>query len=146
MPDMPWRYAVTLERDDNDTLIAELPGLPEVTTYGTDEADALARALDAALTVLAHRMKDGEAIPPGDAGPHSRPAVTLPSLAAAKIEVYRAMKASGVRKAELARRLDCHRSDIDRLLSLRHGTRMTTIDKAMTALGRTLVVSSRAAA
>ena len=91
-------------------------------------------------------MADGEAIPDGDAGPHTRPAVTLPSLAAAKIEIYRAMKAAGVRKAELARRLDCHRSDVDRLLSLRHGTRMATIDNAMKALGRALVVSSREAA
>jgi antitoxin HicB len=36
---MTVRYLIKLEPDDNDTLLATCPALPEVATFGNDEAD-----------------------------------------------------------------------------------------------------------
>ena len=36
---MTVRYLIKLEPDDNDTLLVTCPALPEVATFGNDEAD-----------------------------------------------------------------------------------------------------------
>ena len=60
--------------------------------------------------------------------------------------IYEAMHAGGVRKAELARRLGIHMPQVDRLLDLRHASRLEQIDAALRALGKQLVVSVQDAA
>ena len=52
-----------LEPDDNGTLLVTCRTFPELTTYGTDVADALAHAVDALGEVIAARIARGEAIP-----------------------------------------------------------------------------------
>jgi hypothetical protein len=37
-------YPIELTPDDNGTLLVTCPDLPEVTSFGVDEADAIARA------------------------------------------------------------------------------------------------------
>jgi antitoxin HicB len=61
---MTLRYPVKLEADDNGTVLATCPSLPEVTTFGEDDTDALAHAVDAIEEALAARIADGEDIPP----------------------------------------------------------------------------------
>ena len=61
-------YRIKLAPDDNGKVLVTCPGLPEVTTFGEDEADALRRAVDAIEEALAARMADGD-----DHGPcHTR--------------------------------------------------------------------------
>jgi integrase len=48
-------YCVMLEPDDNDTLFVTCRSLPEITTFGDDEADALCRARDAIEEAIADR-------------------------------------------------------------------------------------------
>ena len=40
-------YPIAIEPDDNEALLVTCPDLPEVTTFGEDEEDALQRAGDA---------------------------------------------------------------------------------------------------
>ena len=40
-------YRIKLAPDDNGTVLVTCPALPEVTTFGADEADALRRAVGA---------------------------------------------------------------------------------------------------
>jgi antitoxin HicB len=54
-----------LAPDDNGTVLVTCPALPEVTTFGEDEADALRRAVGAIEEALAARMADGDDIPEG---------------------------------------------------------------------------------
>ncbi|MBZ5622452.1 MAG: helix-turn-helix transcriptional regulator [Acidobacteriia bacterium] len=49
------------------------------------------------------------------------------------------MRTAGVRKAELARRLGCQKSQIDRLLDFKNSTRMEHIEAAFRALGKRIV-------
>lgn len=138
-------YPVELEPDDNGTLLATCPDLPGVVTFGEDQADAVLRATDATLTMLAARIDDREDIPmPSPA--EARPVARLPTQAAAKIALYGAMRAAGVGKAELARRLGRHGPQVDRLLDLGHASRLDQVDQAFPALGKRLVVDVRDAA
>ena len=74
---MTLRYPVKLEADDNGTVLATCPSLPEVTTFGEDDADALAHAVGAIEEALAARIADGEDIPPPPERPRGR-SVALP--------------------------------------------------------------------
>ena len=66
--------------------------------------------------------------------------VPLPALTHAKIGLYRAMRAQKIGKAELARRLNCHLPQIDRLLDLAHDSRLDQLEATLAALGKRLTV------
>jgi antitoxin HicB len=63
-------------------------------------------------------------------------------LTAAKFEAYRAMRAAGLNKSQLAERLGWQPSQVTRLFDGRHASRLDQIEAALHALGRRLVVTS----
>ena len=133
------RYPVKLERDTNGTILAGFPDVPEAHTFGEDREEALARAVDALETAFMGYMEDRRAIP--DPSPFKRgPSVALPALTEAKLALYSAMRAGRIGKTELARRLNCHLPQVDRLLNLRHGSRLDQLEAAFRALGKELSV------
>jgi antitoxin HicB len=56
------------------------------------------------------------------------------------------MHKAGLRKTELARRLGWHAPQVDRLLDLRHASKLEQLDQAFHALGKRLVLEVRDAA
>ena len=50
------------------------------------------------------------------------------------------MRAQSVGKAELARRLNCHLPQVDRLLDLLHSSRLDQLEAAFRALGKRISV------
>jgi antitoxin HicB len=82
---------------------------------------------------------------PSPSPARGRPAVGLPALTAAKLELYRAMLASGFGKEEFAARLKWTSSQVVHLFDGRHAVRLDQIETALAALGRRLVVTSEAA-
>jgi len=137
------RYAIELTPDDNGTLLVTVPDLPEAITFGEDREEGLARAVDAIESALMGAMAARETV----AEPKARGGdyVTLPALASAKVALYRAMQAEGVGKAALAKRLDVALPQIDRLLDLRHQSRVDALERAFAALGRSMTIVVEAA-
>jgi len=72
--------------------------------------------------------------------------VTVPALTEAKLALYTTMRAKRVGKAELARRLNCHLPQVDRLLDLMHSSRLEQLEAAFHVLGKRLTVSIQEAA
>ena len=159
-------YQVVLEPDDNGTWLVICPDLPEVTTWGEDQEDALRHATGAIEEALAARMANREPIPEpsrrqamaastgrrklnlpfaAKAKPTTRIPM-LPPLTDAKVALYRAAHSAGISKAELGRRLGWHAPQIDRLFNLNHHSRIEQIDQALRALGKRLVLSVQDAA
>jgi len=132
-----WAYPLTIESDDNGTLLVSFVDIPEAHTFANDEQEIAIRATDCVLTALEGYMKDRRPIPAPSRELTGRVAV-LPPLAAAKIALYEAMRNAGVRKAELARRLRWHMPQVDRVLSLRHGSRLEHLEAALAALDHRL--------
>ena len=115
--------------------------IPELVTFGDDEADALSYAIGAFAEAIAARISCREEIPSPSKGKASEPRVSLPVQAAVKVLLYQQMWKAGVRKADLARMMDLHRQEIDRLLDLNHATSLAKIEKAFAALGKTLDIA-----
>lgn len=139
-------YPVTLKRDSNGALLVGFPDVPMAHTYGEDEQQVLQRAVDALETAFIALMSDRKPIPrPSRVSKRGR-SVSLPALTAAKLGLYEAMRSAGIRKSELARRLGVHMPQIDRLLDLRHSSRLDQVEAALRAIGKELVVGIRDAA
>ncbi len=139
------KYPVTLKREGSRVLVG-FPDFPDVHTYGDDEPEALTRAVDALETYLMAVIEDREPIPAPRRTKRSQRSVTLPALTEAKLGLYRQMRAAGIGKAELARRLHCHLPQVDRLLDLGHGSRLDQIEQALLAVGKRLTISFEDAA
>ena len=140
------RYPVTLRRDDNGTILVSFPDFPEAHTFGEDESEALLRAVDCLESVLMLYMDDRREIPSPSRIKKRGHFVTLPVLSEAKVALYQAMRASGVRKADLARRLGCHMPQVDRLLDLNHASRLDQLEAAFAALNKRLSIEVQDAA
>jgi len=135
-------YPVILERDDNDTILVSFPDFPEAHTFGDNEQDALDHGVDALATVIDAYIKDRRDIPlpTSIVGRHW---VTMPALIEAKVHLYEAMRAARVGKSELARRLDWHLPQVDRLLTMTHGSKLEQLEAAFRVLGKRLEVGVR---
>lgn len=73
--------------------------------------------------------------------------ISLPSVIDdAKVQLYRMLKASGLRKTELARRMGIHKQQIERLLDLDHISRIEQLELAFRAIGKRLVTDVQDAA
>jgi antitoxin HicB len=140
------RYPVILEPDTNDTIQVSFPDVPEAHTFGEDEGEALMHAVDALESALSFYVDDRRDIPKPSAIKRGRKFVTLPVLTEAKLALYETMRRERVGKAELARRLNCHLPQVDRLLDLSHGSRLDQLEAAFRALGKQLSIEIREAA
>ena len=124
--------------------IVNFPDSPNGWSQGDDHAEALVQAEDLLEEMVLGMMAHGEEVPlPSPA--EGRPTVALPALTAAKLEAYRAMRAAGLNKRQLAERLGWQPSQVTRLFDGRHASRLDQIEAALTALGRRLVIDSEAA-
>jgi len=128
------KYAVRLSKDDNGTFLVRVPDVPEAITYGDTKEEALARAVDAILTVFDECIRTRRPIPaprtPGST------VVEIPLLEAAKVTLYQTMADQHVTKSELGRRLRVHLPQVDRILNVRHGSQMGQVVSAFQALGK----------
>ncbi|MES1255724.1 MAG: type II toxin-antitoxin system HicB family antitoxin [Acidobacteriota bacterium] len=134
-----WNYPVTLKRDDNGTILVGFPDFPEAHTFGDTVENALAHASDALATVIDAYIKDRRDLP-DPSEKRSRYHVAVPALVAAKTLMYRIMRDSRVGKAELAKRLDVHLPQVDRLLDVHHGSQVSQLEAAFAALGKRLII------
>lgn len=139
------QYPVSLKPEGSRILVA-FPDFPNIHTYGDDQTEALARAVDALETYLMGMIEDREPIPQPRRARSGRRFITLPALTEAKLELYRQMRAEGIGKADLARRLHCHLPQIDRLLDLGHASRFDQVEQALLAVGKRLTISFEDAA
>jgi antitoxin HicB len=84
---MSLTYPIKLEPDDNGTLLVTCSALPDVTTFGEDEADAIEHARDAIEEAIAARMADGRDVP--EPKGKCSVSITLLMQTSLKVEPYR---------------------------------------------------------
>lgn len=134
-------YPAKLEPDTNGTLLVTFPDVPEAITFGVDMKDALRRASEALEAGLSFYVERNADLPVASRprGKNQR-LVGISALGDAKLQLYAALRTSGVRKAELARRMGISRTNVDRLFDLDRSSRFEQIEAAFRALGKRLVI------
>jgi antitoxin HicB len=134
-------YPVNLRPDSNGTFLVTFPDIPEAVSVGDEEEEALLNALDALESAIEIYFDEKREVPSPSKPKKGQRVVTLPALVVAKVLLANEMVRQGVRKAELARRLDVHMPQVDRLLNPRHSSKLDAIEAAFNKLGKRLEVS-----
>ena len=133
-------YEAVLEADDNGAFLVTVPAFPEIATFGESELDAL----------HGRGTQSKKPLPP-----ESRKAamfrnsqlrrralkVKLPWLTFLKTALYIACRDKGITRAELARRLEWNREQVERLFKLDHNSRLDQLEAAYRAAGLNVTLS-----
>lgn len=144
-------FPISIEPDDNGTVLITCPSLPEVTTFAESGPDIFERARDAIEEALAARLAHWQDVDlPGPeaiaAAFNTGHAVKISLQSSIKVLLFLACRQEEVSRAELARRLGWHREQVDRLFRLDHNSRLDQIDAALRVLGKDIDVEIRNAA
>ncbi|KMY85381.1 hypothetical protein BUMB_04454c [Candidatus Paraburkholderia calva] len=131
-------YSVILERDTNNSYLVTFPDIPEAVSAGDDQDKALLNALETAIDIYFDEKRE---VPMPSKPKKGQLVVDLPALAVSKVLLANEMIRQGERKAELARRLNVHMTQVDRLLDPRHSSKIKAIEAAFRSLGKRLNIS-----
>ncbi|WP_455853141.1 type II toxin-antitoxin system HicB family antitoxin [Pantoea endophytica] len=133
------RYPVTFECDETGCAVL-FPDIPEAMTGGETREEALAMAQDALVTAFEFYFEDRREIP----APSSKGEVfvEVPASVAAKVLLLNEVVRQGVSNAELARMVGTRPQEITRVFDLNHATKIDTIQKALSALGKRLEITA----
>jgi len=134
-------YPYTIELDDG-TILLQFPDIAIAHTIGGTEEQAVSHAADALASAI-YAIMEAKGDVPRPSPARGRPTVSLAPLDAAKVELYRTMRANKVTKAALARKLGWHPPQVDRLLDLRHTSKLDQIEKAFAVLGKEIELRVR---
>ena len=137
---MIYTYPCQLTPDEGGGLVATFPDVPEAITGGSDRAETLRMAEDALATALAGYVQNSWDIPAPSEAVDDQVSVPVPTVVAAKLALYAAMRAQRMTKVELANRLDVSESAVRKLTNPDHRSHMSQVQKALRAVGRKLNV------
>jgi antitoxin HicB len=136
-------YYASFEPDrETGGFVVEFPDFGYGTTQGETLLEAHEMAEDLLKCLAQEQIRKSKPIPEPakHRGKHFR-LVSLPALQSAKAELYTAFRASGMKKAELARRIGISKTNIERLVDLDHASRLDQIEAAFRAIGKKLEVT-----
>ena len=134
-------YPAIFEPAEEGGFIVRFPDFAWGVTQGDTQHEAEAMAADAIRTMIRELIRQGKAVPrPGKRRVRRHRMIRLAALDAAKAELYMAFQASGMRKAEFARRLGIPKTTVDRLFDLDNHSRLDQMEAAFAVLGKRLSI------
>ena len=122
--------------DDDGGFVVTFRDLPEAITQGDTEQQASIEAADCLEEAIAARIDEQLNIPIPSSAQINEHIVILPIQTALKATLYLAMKEAAITKVQLARALEVNEKEVRRILDPRHGTKLSTIERALAALGK----------
>ena len=115
--------------------------IPEAITQGDDDAEAMAMAEEVLISAIEFHLEDKREVPPPSKAKRGERCVSLPAGVAAKVLLLNEMLAQGIGTTELARRMGTIPQNVNRLIDVRHTSKLESIEKAVEALGKRLELS-----
>ncbi len=125
-------YPLTLTPDDDGSILVTCEDLPEVTSFGENEADAVGHGADAVQEAIAARMDAFQEIPrPSSEGQHF---AKVPLAMQLKLQLYWALNDAGLKRADLVRLTGWPRTKVDRLFDPNHESKLAQMEEAFAVL------------
>ena len=141
---MRYTYPCVFATDEGGVSIS-FPDVPEALTCSENRSDAVALAQDALATALAGYVHERWHIPAPSLPVDGQELIPVPPVTAAKLALYTAMRVKDITNVELAKRLDVSETAVRKLLNPDHRSHIGQVERALRAVGRTLVVEARVA-
>ena len=122
------------------------PDVPEAITCGWSWQEALEMAEDCLAVALGFYVKNDEDLPTPSSLADGQTLIAVPLIVAAKLTLYTAMREQGMTEADLAVKLDTPENAVHNLLNPNRFSHVSHVERALKAVGRSLVVEDMAAA
>jgi antitoxin HicB len=142
---MQYAYPCSLIPEPGGGFYVSFPGVIGAHTCGDDRAEALEMAEDALVVALCAYVDNNEALPVPSEAEEGQVMVAVLPIVAAKLALYAAMRKQGITAEELADRLGLSGDAVRKVMDPDYGSHLTQVEKALRAVGRSLVVEDRAA-
>ena len=142
---MIYAYPCELTPDEDGILLAAFSDIPEAITGGKDRTEALTMAADALATALAGYVHSQLEIPTPSQPAAGQELIAVPTVVAAKLALYSAMRAQRISNGELASRLGIDKSAVQKLIDPDLSSPIDQVQKALRAVGRSVIVEVTAA-
>ena len=136
---MRYAYPCDLNPEEDGGFYVVFPDVRGALTNGKDREEALEMAQDALTIILSSHVENWEDVPTPSPLEPGQEFVALEPTAAAKLELYIAMREQGISQSELALRLDIPESDVHDLLILDRHTNISMVLDALRAIGCSMV-------
>lgn len=135
MFDRLYAYPAHLEQQPEGGFLVRFRDLPDALTEGADQAAALAEGADCLSEALAARIAHNEDIPAASAVERGETLIAPEPTIALKAALYDALRAQGLKVADLARRLAVDYRQAARLVDPKYPSKLTGLEEALMALG-----------
>ena len=146
---MRYMYPCQIVRDEEEeratgreAYVVTFPDVYGATTGGWSWNEAVRNAEDALVAALGAYYSEGEDIPlPGPIAKGQVP-IPLRPVVAAKVALNRTMREQGITKVALGRKLSITESAVRKLCNPDHHSDISTVERALRAVGLCLVVET----
>ena len=140
---MEYVFAARFERDPEGGYLVTFPDVPEAITGGATMAEAKTNAAEALGLALRGIVGLGRPLPSSTTWGKDLHPISVEPYAAMKLALVEAFRESGISKTELAARLGKAESEARRILDPDHPTKLATMQAALAALGKTVIITVR---
>ena len=147
---MRYAYPCSIVRDEEEeratgreAYTVTFPDVYGANTGGWSWEEALEMAGDGLGVALGMYVKAREDIPSPSPLAEGQVLISVAPTVAAKLALYSAMREQGVTNVALAVRLGLQENAVRRLLDPGHRSHITSVEKALRAVGRSVVVEDR---
>jgi len=136
-------YPCWLEPDEESGgFIVSFPDIPEALTHGATVAEVLDMAEDALSVALSFYLEEDRDVPLPSRRKAGQYPVSPSARMSLKVALREALKESGKRPADLARMMNLDFKGVSRVLDPNHGTRLATLEAALAALGKRVLIAT----
>jgi antitoxin HicB len=136
------KFPAKFEPDPDDGgFVVTFRDIPEATTQGDDEADATAMAEDVLISSIEYYLDKKRPIPAPSPLQPGEKLIAIPAIAAAKVLLLNEMLTQKIGPSELARRMGTIPQNVNRLIDVRHTSKLESVEQAFSAMGKHLELS-----
>ena len=128
-----------------EAYVVNFPDVYGANTGGWSWEEAREMAQDCLGVALAMYVDDRQEIPSPSPLAEGQVLISVAPIVAAKLALYAAMREQGMTNVALAARLGLQENAVRRLVDPGHRSHITSVEKALRAVGRDLVLEDRAA-
>ncbi|SMF93921.1 antitoxin HicB [Methylomagnum ishizawai] len=132
------KFPAHFEPDEKGIYFVSFRDIPEAVTQGLTLEEARGMALDVLISAMDFYIEDSRRVPepsPAEAGEEW---VELPLSMSAKVMLLNEMIEKQIRPADLARAIGVKPQEMTRIMDLHHATKIDTLAKAFSAVGKRL--------
>ena len=137
---MRYAYPCILTPELEGGFFAQFPDVRGALTCGDDIAETLEMAEDALAVIFGAFVANDEDVPLPSPLAEGQYLVPVPLLVAAKLSLYTALREQGITHSELAGKLGISETAVANLVNPDYGSHLTTVMRALNAVGRRLVI------